>query len=204
MGTRCGICVHRELVIGITRYIAEQERRRAALERKGELLKQFVIPVIFPFCVPWHLSFLFYCPFMPAFRCDQKVLIYTSPIIVFRLQSSMLMSFPDSALEYFRSRNLDTNEDQSRVPKIILAQQQAYEQDEAYDPYEQSYLDPASEVLDSPHPGQYRPELSTITERSEIITEPSPAWPHQSLPRPARRGGADSSRTTSYGEVLRK
>ncbi|KAF9452147.1 hypothetical protein P691DRAFT_256246 [Macrolepiota fuliginosa MF-IS2] len=103
--------------------------------------------------------------------------------------------YDQSALEYFRSRNMDTNEDQSRVPKIILAQQQAYEQ---------GYLVPEDqEDLDSPVPHQYRPELSTITERSEIITEFSPASASQGLALPrTRRGGADSSRTTSYGEPL--
>jgi hypothetical protein len=106
----------------------------------------------------------------------------------------------DSALEYFRSRNLDTSDDQSRVPKIILAQQQAFEQDEAHDTYApQDHTDLPLEHPDSTYFGPYRPELSTITERSEITTESS----HRALQLLERQQGGDSSRTTSYGEILR-
>jgi hypothetical protein len=97
------------------------------------------------------------------------------------------------------------SEDFSRVPKIVLAQQQA-EQDAAH---ERGYLtiedpeDPEDEDPLGPRP--YWTELSTITERTELVTEPSPAWQSQNLPQPSRRGraGLDSSRTTSYGEELR-
>lgn len=103
---------------------------------------------------------------------------------------------------------MGVNEDYSRVPKIILAQQQAQqlaEQEAAYE--EQPYLtiEEEAEGSESPNFRPYYTELSTITERTELITEPSPAWQSHSLPPPSRRGrrGADSSRTTSYGEELR-
>jgi hypothetical protein len=103
----------------------------------------------------------------------------------------------DSALEYFRSRNLDTSDDQSRVPKIILAQQQAFEQDESNDTY--APQDHPGLLLEDPDFGPYRPELSTITEKSEIATESS----HRALQMLELQRGSDSSQTTSYGELLR-
>jgi len=107
---------------------------------------------------------------------------------------------------------MGVNENLSRVPKIILAQQQAQqlaEQEGAYE--EQPYLTiEDSERIESLIPRQYWTELSTITERTEFteqaehMTVPSPSWQSQTLPTLScrGRGGADSSRTTSYGEEL--
>ncbi|KXN87962.1 HBS1-like protein [Leucoagaricus sp. SymC.cos] len=111
----------------------------------------------------------------------------------------------DSALEYWKSRNSGNNEDFSRVPKIILAQQLAQQQADQQEVYEQPYLTiEDDDGTESPIPQHHWTELSTITERTELVTEPSPAWQSRSLPPPTRRGraGADSSRTTSYGEEL--
>lgn len=107
---------------------------------------------------------------------------------------------------------MGAGDDFSRVPKIILAQQQAQqlaEQENASQ--EQPYLTiEEPEGTESPILRQHWTELSTITERTEIteraerMTERSPAWQSQMLLTPSRRGrgGADSSRTTSYGEEL--
>lgn len=103
---------------------------------------------------------------------------------------------------------MGVNEDFSRVPKIILAQQQAQQlAEQDGQPY--LTIEEEAEGSESPIPHQYRTELSTITERTEIteraelMSEPSPGWQSHSLPAPSRRGGgADSSRTTSYGEEL--
>lgn len=95
---------------------------------------------------------------------------------------------------------MDTNDDQSRVPKIILAQQQAFEQDEEHDTYaQQDHSDLPLEDPASMYFGPYRAELSTITERSELTTESS----HRPLRLLERQQEGDSSRTTSYGEILR-
>ena len=103
---------------------------------------------------------------------------------------------------------MGVNEDLSRVPKIILAQQQAQklaEQGGASE--EQPYLAiEDSERAESLIARQYWTELSTITEKTEFteqsehMTEPSPSRQSQTSCR--SRGGADSSRTTSYGEEL--
>lgn len=189
-------------------YTAEQDRRRVAQERKGELSRQFVILLFFcslasPQSLPSVSRGGSLCR-----RCDQKVLVYTSSIVAtYVLEigthecNTEAYEYDQSALEYFRSRNMDTNEDQSRVPKIILAQRQAEQE-----AHEQGYVIPEEqEDLDSLLPRQYRPELSTITERSEIISEFSLARASRNLELPpTRRGGADSSRTTSYGEPLGK
>jgi len=106
---------------------------------------------------------------------------------------------------------MGVNEDLSRVPKIILAQQQAQklaEQGGAYE--EQPYLTiEDSERAESLIARQYWTELSTITEKTEFteqsehMTVPSPSRQSQASQTSCRgRGGADSSRTTSYGEEL--
>jgi len=106
---------------------------------------------------------------------------------------------------------MGVNEDLSRVPKIILAQQQAKKLAEQEGAYEgQPYLtieDP--ERAESLIARQYWTELSTITEKTEFteqpehMTVPSSSRQSQALQTSCRsRGGADSSRTTSYGEEL--
>jgi len=106
---------------------------------------------------------------------------------------------------------MGVNENLSRVPKIILAQQQAKklaEQEGAYE--EQPYLRiEESERAESLIARQYWTQLSTITEKTELteqpehMTVPSPSRQSQALQTSSRsRSGADSSRTTSYGEEL--
>jgi len=106
---------------------------------------------------------------------------------------------------------MGVNEDLSRVPKIILAQQQAknlVEQEGTYEEQPHPAIED-SERAESLIARQYWTELSTITEKTECteqpehMTVPSPSRQSQALQTSCRsRGGADSSRTTSYGEEL--